>query len=671
MTRYQNALSLRGLTALALLGVAAAGCSAPDSETVGGGTTKPATPPAPDSRATALPGERPGPVAVSARWIDADSGTTVDGSKALTARITNTSSVEQYGKLALIASGLDGRLIEQPVRDFRLAPGASEEVPVVASSFPIQSETSAPFVALEVQTERADGKISRFSSEPLYYLFQDGYRRVTLYNSDDVLAKLGRKSVDERLRIEGRVRQPDGKWLAVGSDRAKADGAKVQQPGFSTTRLVTQTELASRTPVVPTTPPGTDGELQASHTQDNIQVCVTWRVQYQDAGLGEDDLATTAWQDAPARFAHARVYLPANPSAPDAFNGQLDLDGCTPVLALNAGTYTLEYNTMGISADGGAPLFNVVQNGPEGGSSPMNEVSFSSFGSGATQTLTFNPTFNNDAIQAAVIASLILGKHLVGPLYGAGDMGLAPTSYALLTNLDCPAGGGACFTPFGIAIGSTTEQGSLSRWKYVVAHEIGHAAQAFSMGVLNPDFNEQVTNDIDGFCRCDHLVDQSNAAHCLQSRETLGLAQFEGFAHAFATRAFNSWVQQDAVFVYYKAIKLPFFGVVQPPRAISAVADYRWMESICPATSRGVELDWLSFFYRVSAESAPNYTSFAQLYDIYRLACAFEGTPSNCGGQDVAWETLRTSALAYYGGSTSNPRYVRFRDTGVAAGVDN
>jgi hypothetical protein len=274
-------------------------------------------------RASALESEQPGRVEVSAAWLDATAGKTLDGAATITARITNAGNEERLGELAIVASGLDGQLVERKVADFRLVPGATTDVPVVLNSLPIQSETSAPFVSLQVSMKRSDGHVSRVSSEPLYYV----------------------------------------------------------------------------------------------------------------------------------------------------------------------------------------------------------------------------------------------------------------------------------------------------------------------------------------------------------SREFSGAAQAEGFAHAFATRAFNNWVEQNGTFVYYK----PFlaFGVSQPPVPVNMFTDFRWMESFCTAEGRGVELDWVTFFYRVSAEFAPNYTPFTKLFDIYRRTCSGNTTTNCTATQDPQWAGLLANALALYGGSSSDPRFVRFRDTGIGEGVDH
>jgi hypothetical protein len=675
MTRRHELFSLRALSLLAsVLAVAAFGCGAPDGETASSGDdegerTAPSAPQRPSGRHGAIEGERPGLLAVSAVWLDADPGTTLDSSKTLTARITNTTDTERSGRLALVASGLDGRLVERPVREFRLAPRASEDVAVAVSSLPIQSETSAPFVALEVQTDRADGGVSRVSSMPLYYLFRDGYRRVTLHSAMDVLTKLGTSSLGEPLPLEGRVAQPDGTWLTVGGGAQSARGAPVQA-GYGV-RLVPQKESLARKPQLPRAPDPSGEELLAAPNQDTIRACVTWRVQYSDAGFGEDDFATSAWQDLPARFARAWVTRPGNPTR--LFDGQLDVSGCTPALALDAGPYVLEYDTWHMTPDGLNKRFDVFNVAPDDSwNGVVISVSFNSTGSGANTTLNFNPTFNDDAVQVAAITAHALGKDFAGPVYGAAGMGIV-TGGVLLANEDCPGeGGGSCIGPDGILYIGTSANGGphASHWKYIIAHEIGHMVQQGAMGRRNFHYDDTAPGPNGNVCRCDHYGDEFGKSHCLQSREISGAAQNEGFAHAFATRLFNAWLEPNATFVYYKPVLT--YGITPPPMPVNVFQDYRWMETFCPAEGRGVELDWLNFFHRVSAEFAPNNTSFADLFAIYRHACT-GNTVQLCFGpsHDPEWNNLLASALAFYGGSSSNPRYLRFRDTGVAQGVDH
>jgi hypothetical protein len=91
------------------------------------------------------------------------------------------------------------------------------------------------------------------------------------------------------------------------------------------------------------------------------------------------------------------------------------------------------------------------------------------------------------------------------------------------------------------------------------------------------------------------------------------------------------------------------------------------MENHCTSSGRGVEYDWMGFFYNVASSSSANNTTFSNLFDIYKRACT-GSTITKCGNQDVQWNAMDSNAQAYYGGPLDQ-RYRRFHDTGINYGV--
>jgi hypothetical protein len=175
---------------------------------------------------------------------------------------------------------------------------------------------------------------------------------------------------------------------------------------------------------------------------------------------------------------------------------------------------------------------------------------------------------------------------------------------------------------------------------------------------------------LEPMCKCDHYTTAwGNQEHCMQSRENFGGAQVEGFAQAFAARTFNYTSQTNASFVYYKPFMTDIWGSVDyPPVWFDAYSPALWMETNCFASNRGVEMDWMNFYYRVAAESASTPVSFTQIFGIYNRACT--GNPATkCDNQTVSWSGLSSSALTHFGGSTSNPYYRQFTDWGSDSGV--
>jgi hypothetical protein len=94
------------------------------------------------------------------------------------------------------------------------------------------------------------------------------------------------------------------------------------------------------------------------------------------------------------------------------------------------------------------------------------------------------------------------------------------------------------------------------------------------------------------------------------------------------------------------------------------------MESYCAVVSgRGVEWDWLTFFYNVSAEALANPVTLSHIFNIYRRACT-GGISAKCQGTEtVQWTNLLNGAAAEYG--LTDPHYVRFRDGLIAHGVNH
>lgn len=132
-----------------------------------------------------------------------------------------------------------------------------------------------------------------------------------------------------------------------------------------------------------------------------------------------------------------------------------------------------------------------------------------------------------------------------------------------------------------------------SRFKFVIAHELGHGVHD-SAGAA-PLFNLTSTNDDDsGDCGCGFVDNPVDRSHCLQSEEPIGGAAAEGFAHYFAARVWNDDDQNACTFVYYKNFNANGM-LLRPPVVRSCVQQVKWLENKCGGTSNyGVEWDWMN-----------------------------------------------------------------------------
>ncbi len=593
-------------------------------------------------------------------WKGVPFGLAVPASAALTATITSPSGEAKEGRVSLIASGLDGQLVERDLGKFSVAGGGGAEVSFAPEAIPLQSEIATSFVVLQAELVRPDGFVMRTGTQPLYYRFEKGYETVLLHHVDDVaFLPDGGTLVTDTMDVQGRVLDTNQQWQDLPGPDAKLGykrgltGVRAVAANPDGTPADTFTNGAGQPPVSP---------LSAS-----VTVCSTWRVQYIDAGYGEDAFTTSAWTDVPASLAYA--YVLSVPGNAVYWQGQLDVNGCTTPVTLPAGTFRLQQRTAYTG------LWGVTFNNyyMSGGVPYEYQVwaDFTSSGSGSS-TVTVHPTFNNDVIQAAAVAGREVAWHFLTAFFGGGGLGLISGTYTVHANegcgppLDPPTD--SCYDPNLqlVHLGTSVVGGySDAHWKFVIAHETGHMVQHRGMGFFSYDYNDIASEPL---CKCNYSTQWGNTVHCLQSREWSGGAQMEGFAHAFASRVFNSPFEANGTFVYYKPFEFWPGAFLYPPVGRNAFAMVHWMETHCLASARGTEFDWLTFEYNISSHNQSNPTDLPQLFDIYKRACT--GNPSiNCGGQNVQWETLRLAAQTHYG--AANPRYVRFRDTGMSYGVDH
>jgi hypothetical protein len=285
-----------------------------------------------------------------------------------------------------------------------------------------------------------------------------------------------------------------------------------------------------------------------------------------------------------------------------------------------------------------------------------------------TSWVTTFPSANDDAIQAAAVTGQILNQQQ----WTTGGLGLLPESYFIHTNESCFfPDEGTCYDnqdpPYNkVQIGPAAVGGGATQayWKHIVAHEIGHYVQDRAMGEHEFDYALNASTES---CKCDHYdTSWGNNIHCMQSRESVGGAQLEGFAHAFASRVFNQTTSADGTFVYYKPFLDDSNNVNFPPVAFDAFNPNLWMEDHCLASDQGVEMDWLNFYYRVAAESESNPVGFSDIFSIYELACT-GSAGTKCNRQVVSWSALDSAASSHFG--ASNAQFIAFDTMGTTTGV--
>ncbi len=147
------------------------------------------------------------------------------------------------------------------------------------------------------------------------------------------------------------------------------------------------------------------------------------------------------------------------------------------------------------------------------------------------------------------------------------------------------------------------------RQKFLVGHEVGHAAEeAYQKAKFGTEIylygNYSLPSDSGG-----PQCSSAGELHALTSLENTSDAIMEGFAHFLSSDAYNNHDSENGRFTYYKDdlgfprdISLEgetIFNVLDPYKS------NRFAEQVCdPVTQNaGTELDWLRFFWDLHTES--------------------------------------------------------------------
>jgi hypothetical protein len=663
--------SFRGISiAAACAWVALLGCSSsesiPDDQSRGSAAPPTLSQGAAPDRAFIDPESAPRSE-VAVIWRDAEtlSGATLGAAETLVVDVQNATPNEVHGRIFLVAAGLDSRRIKRPVQDFTLSGKDRLEVKVPVGALPVQSENSTSRIRVHVEIDRPNGQTVQSFTPPLYYKFQENYAKAQFFSDRDI-GNLpgGGVTTQNLLDVQGRIIDTDGTVreaaaaaAAAAEEAARTGGGRVGLTGFGRARAdgADGKETPKRN-AVPVKASALKAPDQAMPLTNTITLCTTWATDFADSGMGEDflDPANNGYTSA----AHTGYWITNAGSWSTVYaNGWLDAWGCASV-TLAPGDYWVWRFTDEIGTGGVTFQAYYMSESTE-----YYDYDYTGFtvDSGTSWVNTY-PWWNDDTIQVAAIATVVASRQQ------SVGLGMPSGNYKIHVNEGCGSSV-SCYNS-GTNVTSISPDAigggaSHAAWKHIVAHEFGHHVQFLAMGY--PGYGYTLSSSY-AHCRCDHYDTYwGNTIHCIQSREEIGGAALEGYGHAFAARVFNNTSQTNATFGYYKPFLNPWYDTDYPPLSFDAYNSYQWMESRCPASDQGTEIDWLNFVYGITNEASSYPTTMANLFSVYRRAC---GNPSaNCNDQTVSWSALNGAAQTHFG--TSSPYYTRFNSTGAAAGVDN
>ena len=200
-------------------------------------------------------------------------------------------------------------------------------------------------------------------------------------------------------------------------------------------------------------------------------------------------------------------------------------------------------------------------------------------------------------------------------------------------------------------------------WKFVVAHEFGHAIlfkQKASPRLPDTQQEPYGATSAHAACRCDHVIEDEDKTHCMQSKEYLGDVETEGLAHMIAANTWNVLDENACNFVYYKNVKAGF--LLLAPVSVSCHAKFKWMDTACPEGDRGVEWDWMNWMHSLNVNPLASRLTTADVGTLFAQACG-----GDCVGKEPTPEQLIRKARDLYG--IGHPKAVAVEFAIVAYGA--
>jgi hypothetical protein len=477
----------------------------------------------------------------------------------------------------LRGDGLDGRDARMRVGgagELLLDGGEVRRLTVAASALPIQSVGTLSSLRAEVAVTRGEVTVGS-ASAPI--AIEHDAAHMTVFTHDLAGASARARELDPAV-----VQRPVGR---IWSGDRFADVASLPPMGEAGYTLGGGFTSVSNGPELLPKPPPPGGK----------RVCFVLKVSYSDAGFGEDHENEPAVGGVPAVQLQPAAYLSATVKSGDAatvWTGYLNGLGCTPSLPLSGNNKISVESMVRRKVGSAANDFITFDVRPDG----VGKATWTrTFSVGSASTITASPTTWDTTQNVAGVAS-----RLVASVDDWLEVGTVPVK----VDVKCPRTGppaeagshGSCAWQSQVYIAPEkpgVPAHALS--KFHIAHQIGHD-QLFNTLLMSPSFG--FTDTTHALCRCEQIEDGPKYL-CTQSLEDYDEALYEGFAHFFASAAYNDRDDADCQFVDYRPLSI-LFGVIDAPAPIDCAQSFPWRDTYCddaPATA--TPLDFMRFFWRL------------------------------------------------------------------------
>jgi hypothetical protein len=333
-------------------------------------------------------------------------------------------------------------------------------------------------------------------------------------------------------------------------------------------------------------------------------VSTTLCIRYGTA-FGDDYSAGDDWTGyhavVTARGIHLQVWENGGPTL---FSGYTNADtGCKTLDMSTSESYTIRVKTQAELDSGNNTLVESADT--EFSNVFLYDVDTNFVPAGTPQTEYFTyPYYGESELGVNVAAAAGYGVH-----YRNGGIDDEIWHYYTET---CPSGSGSCTTNDSNSDMSVFLSGFGTERKYIIAHETGHLLGYIADEESSPILSYACPNGPD----CEEFTD---TVHDWTSKEYQTAAAVEGFAHYFAAALWNDR-EDDCEYYYYKEVDFDprdSHGDGEAGDLYSCESGGAFMEDECgtPYDDRGVEVDWLRFWWDLYTDQNVSHDSIVDIWD--------------------------------------------------------